>query len=310
MINFFKTKILPGRPTQLLIKTFLKWQKDQCLEMGAALSYYALFSLFPIFLVIASILGFLLGPDTQIFSKILALTQDSLPPEALGLVRGTLLQLNNQSITAGVIGFSLMFLTASNVFGALDRSVDKIWKADEHQAKSPTPTLVSTALSLISKKLVAFTLMISSSALLLLSLSSNIAIGITVKLIDKMDQSLEMVEFNQWLVVRVLQFSSSFFLLALTVLLLMRFLPSTVTPWQDLWPSALLTTILLLGLQQLVSHNVVHIGAQYQSYGVIGSVMILMLWLYFNCQIFLFGCELAYIYAHLFGSRRHHELEL
>jgi membrane protein len=308
MINFFKTKILPCRPTQLLIQTFLKWQKDQCLEMGAALSYYALFSLFPIFLVIASILGFLLGPDTHIFSKILAFTQDSLPPEALGLVKGTLLQLNNQSITAGVIGFSLMFLTASNVFGALDRSVDKIWKADEHQAKSPT--LVSTALSLISKKLMAFTLMISSSALLLLSLSSNIAIGITVKLIDKMDQSLEIIEFNHWLVVRILQFSSSFFLLALAVLFLMRFLPSTVTPWKDLWPSALLTTVLLLGLQQLVSHNVIHIGAQYQSYGVIGSVMILMLWIYFNCQIFLFGCELAYVYAHHFGSRRHHELEL
>jgi membrane protein len=143
MINFFKTKILPCRSTQLLIKTFLKWQKDQCLEMGAALSYYALFSLFSIFLVIASILGFLLGPNTHIFSKILAFTQDSLPPEAVGLVRGTLLKLNNQSITAGVIGFLLMFLTASNIFGALDRSVDKIWKADDDQAKSHT--VVSTA---------------------------------------------------------------------------------------------------------------------------------------------------------------------
>jgi membrane protein len=90
----------------------------------------------------------------------------------------------------------------------------------------------------------------------------------------------------------------------------MRFLPSTFTPWKDLWPSALLTTVCLVGLQQLVSNNIIYIGGQYQSYGVIGSVMIIMLWIFLICQIFLFGCELAYVYSHLFGSRRNHELEL
>ena len=308
MINFFKTKILPLRFTQLLIKTVLKCQKDQCFEMGAALSYYALFSLFPILLVIASILGFLLGPDTDIFSLIIAFIEEYLPSEAVGIVKETLLQLNNQSITAGVIGSSLILLTASNFFGALKRSVNKIWKVDHHQRKSNS--FLSATLSFLSKKLVAFLLVISSAIMLLLSLASHIAICIAMKVVDQVEQNLEIFQFNHWLIATVLQLSSSFLLLALAILLLMRFLPSIFIPWKNLWPSALLTTILLVGLQQLVSNNVVHIGAQYYSYGVIGSVMILLLWIYLICQIFLFGCELAYVYAHLFGSRRHHKFEL
>ena len=89
MLPFLKNQVLPSRGAQLFIQTGLKWQKDKCLEMGAALSYYALFSLFPIALVIAGVLGFFLGPDTNAAQKILTFTQDSLPPEAFGIVQDT-----------------------------------------------------------------------------------------------------------------------------------------------------------------------------------------------------------------------------
>ena len=308
MINFFKTKILPSRAVQLWVKTLLKWQQDRCLEMGASLSYYALFSLFPILLVIASILGFLLGPNVDTFDNVLTFARNSLPPEAFEIVKDTLLKLNHQSVEAGGFGFLLMLFTASNVFGALDRSVDRIWKLDRDQARSNT--LMSSTSSFICRKLLAFGLVISSSILLLLSLLSNIAIGIGMEVIGKIEQNLGMKDIDHWLIAKLLQFSSSFLILSLTLLLLLQFLSSTFIPWKDLWSSALVTTVLLLGVQQSVSHNVIHIGSQYHSYGVIGSVMILMLWNYFTCQIFLFGCEFAYVYAHLFGSRRHRELEL
>ncbi len=308
MITFLKTKVLPNRVTQLFIKTVTKWQKDQCLEMGAALSYYALFSLFPILLVITSILGFLLGPETDVFKQILTVANDSLPPAASSIVEETLLQLNRGSLQAGIVGFVLMLFTASSVFGVLDRSVDKIWNATEDE--NSAGGLWSTALSFIGKKLLAFALVMSTAALLMLSLLSNIAIRVVMQVITQMDRTIPMLEFNTLLIARTLQISSSFMLVALAVLLLLRFLPSTVTPWNDLWPGAFLTTGLLIGLQQLISRNMIQIGGQYQSYGVIGGVMILMMWIYFTCQIFFFGCEFSYIYAHLFGSRRHHQLEL
>ena len=308
MMPFLRNKVLPSRVTQLVIKTFTKWQADQCLEMGAALSYYALFSVFPIALVIASVLGFLLGPDTDVFQKILVFTRDSLPPEAFSTVQTTLLQLNEQSVGAGIAGFALSFFAASSVFGALDRSVDKIWKADE--VESEKNSLISTTSALVSKKLFAFGLVMGTSLLLLVSLLSNIAIRIVMRIIANMDRSITFVDIDNLLIARVLQMTSSFLLVALVVLLLLRFLPSTSTPWKDLWPGAIFTTVLLTGLQQLVSHNIIKIGGQYQSYGAIGGVMILMLWIYFTCQIFFLGCVMSYVYAHLFGSRRNHELQL
>lgn len=306
MISFLRTQILPSRIVQLLIKTFTKWQKDQCLEMGASLAYYALFSLFPIVLVVASILGFLLGPETDVFQNILSFTENSLPPEAFDIVRTTLLQLNRQSVGAGIVGFFLSFFAASSVFGALDRSVDKIWRVP--LVESESSTLVSSVVSFILKKLFAFALVISTSFLLLLSLLSNIAIRVVLGIVRQMDRTITLVNLDSLLIARILQLTSSFLLVALAVLLLFRFLASTPTPWKDLWPGTLFTTVLLLGLQQMVSRNMIQIGGQYQSYGAIGGVMILMLWIYFTCQIFFVGCVMSYVYAHLFGSRRNHDL--
>ena len=309
MLPFLKNQVLPSRGAQLFIQTGLKWQKDKCLEMGAALSYYALFSLFPIALVIAGVLGFFLGPDTNAAQQILTFTQDSLPPEAFGIVQDTLLRLNRQSVGAGIVGFGVSFFAASSVFTALDRSVDRIWKAEEPDTEE-TLTLKANAIALLGKRLVAFGLVISTSLLLFLSLLSNIAIRVVIDIIDSMDRTLSFVQVDSLLIAKALQIGSSFLLVALAVLLLFRFLPSTPTPWKDLWPGTLLTTVLLLGLQQSVSRNIIHIGGQYQSYGAIGGVMILMLWIYLTCQIFFFGCVMSYVYAHLFGSRRNQDLIL
>ena len=81
--NLLPTRILPRRWAQLVIKTVLRFRRDRCLEMGAALSYYAFFSLFPILLTSVSIIGFLLGPDSDASAQILSLSHSSLPPKAL-----------------------------------------------------------------------------------------------------------------------------------------------------------------------------------------------------------------------------------
>ena len=276
--------------------------------MGAALSYYALFSLFPIFLVLASILGFLLGPDTDVFQRILSYANSSLPPEAFSTFQETLLQLNQQSIRAGIVGFFLMFISASTVFAFLDRSVDIIWKVveDNRQSKS----LWSAIASFVINRIIAFGIIISTAMLLLLSLLLEIAVKSAIYIVLIMEENISFFNVNTLLLADILQSISSFFLIFLAVILLFYYLPSTHVKLRDLWPAALLTTALFAGLQQLVSRNIISIGEQYQSYGAIGGVMILMLWLFFTCQIFFLGCEFSYIYVHLFGSRRHVDLEL
>jgi membrane protein len=101
---------------------------------------------------------------------------------------------------------------------------------------------------------------------------------------------------------RSLQQSSSLFLLALVALILLKILPSTRVTWGDVWPGALLTAGLMLTLQHLVSNSVISIDSKYTSYRVVGSVMILLLWMYVTCQIFFIGCEFSYSYLSLCGS--------
>ena len=110
------------RPVQLVIHTCLKWDRDNCTGMAAALSYFALFSLFPLLLVILSIVGALIGPETEAFEYIQKLIVRDLPPAVQEVVVGTMIALNENSVGAGLVGFSLLFFTAGKLFAILRQS--------------------------------------------------------------------------------------------------------------------------------------------------------------------------------------------
>ncbi len=275
---------------------------DQCLEMGAAISYYALFSLFPIVIVILSVAGFFLGPETDVMAQVLTYAQTSLPPTAYDIVEDVLMHLNQSSIGAGVVGFLLLFFTASSVFGALDRSVDKIWNVPVQERTSDS--VKSKVFTLIKDRVIAFSLVMSTAALMVLSLLSNIAIKTVRQLLTSFNDLISFIDLNEVAIIRDIQVGVTFLVLCLVILGLFKILPSTAVRLGDIWLGSLMTAFLLVLLQMLVSNSVIRIGSQFRSYGVIGGVMVLMLWLYWTCQIFFIGCEFSYVYTHLFGSRR------
>ena len=113
---YIRHTVLPSRPAQLLIQTGLKWNYDNVPGMAASLSYYALFSLFPLLLVILSIMGALVGPETDAFNTLQGAIARYLPPAVHDLVRDTVIALNQNSVGAGVIGFGLLLFASSTVF--------------------------------------------------------------------------------------------------------------------------------------------------------------------------------------------------
>ena len=302
MSDRFKTRIIQSKPVQLIIQTLLKWQQDECSEMGAALAYHAIFSLFPLLLVILSLVGGLLGSDTDVYNQILRLAKTALPPSAYSLVVSTLFHLNSSSVGAGLIGFALLLFAASNVFGALDRFVDKIWQA--HKVQPAHNNLKLSVLNFVKGRLYAFGLVLGTAILLLFSLVSRIAIELIHNFVDEFNQSINFISIDTLLLIEGLQKGAIFLLLSLGIMVLFKILPSTQIAWGDVWLGALITTALIRLLQYLVRNSIVQIGSQFLSYGVIGSVMILLLWIYLTCQLFFLGCEFTYVYAHLVGSRR------
>lgn len=302
MIRYIRSTILPSKPAQLLLKTGLKWDQDNCPGMAASLSYFALFSLFPMLLVILSVVGSLLGPNTEALQSIQDAIVRYLPPEVHELVKGTVVALNENSVGAGIIGSGLLLWAASAVFGILRSSVNKIWQSPSRATEAGSP--FKMALFFIANKLFSFLLVLATALLLLVSLISDIAIRTILELINTFQGRLPFIQIDILQLTKGLQIGSSFFILAIAACILFKVLPSVYVAWGDVWLSALITTLLLVGLQQLVSNSVITIGSHFLSYGVIGSVMILMLWIFLTCQIFLFGSVLSYVYAYLFGSRR------
>jgi len=307
MLQYIRSTILPSKPAQLLIKTGLKWDQDNCPGMAASLSYFALFSLFPILMVALSVIGWLIGPNTEAFITIQKAASQYVPPEVRDLIKGTLVSLNENSVGAGIVGFGLLLFAASAVFGVLRASVNRIWRSPSRVSEVGSP--IKMALFFILNKLLAFVLVLGSALLLLASLLSNIAIKVILELIATFQAWFPLMQIDELELTKGLQVSSSFLILGLTACILYKILPSVQVGWQDVWLSALITTSLLLGLQLLVSNSVISVGGRFLSYGVIGSVMILMMWIFLTFQIFLFGCVLSYVYAYLYGSRRHKPMD-
>lgn len=302
------TQWIRTRIAQLIIQTGLHWQQDNCLEMGAAIAYYALFSLFPLILIVLSVVGFFLGPNQYAFDQILFFAQTALPPEAYRLIEENLTRMSEDSVTAGIISFGLLLITASGFFSALTRAFDRIWHVD--QAAVAASSWMHPVWTFIKRRIFAFALVLSAALLLLVSLLSELIIRILIAVLKEFSSQIQFVQLDDVLLLRSLNYGSAFLILIFVMALLFKFLPSTRVAWGDVWLGALVTTVLFMILQQLISNSIVSIGSRFQSYGVAGSVMVLLLWIYLTSQIFFLGGEFTYAYALIYGSRRRTDAEI
>jgi membrane protein len=285
-----------------VLQTFLKWDRDNAPGMAAALAYYGLFSLFPLLLVILSVLGALVGPDTEAFQTIQTAIVRYLPPEVHDLVKDTVISLNDNSIGAGIVGSLLLLWASTTIFSILRQSVNKIWQSPNRATEAGS--VVQVVLFFVTNKLFAFLLVLGTALLMLTALISNIVIKTILELVANFGDTFRFIQIDELQLTRGLQAGSSILILGLAICILFKVLPTISLAWKDVWLGALITALLLVGLQQLTSSSVVSIGGRFLSYGVVGSVMILMLWIFLTCQIFFLGCEFSYVYAHLFGSRQ------
>ncbi len=286
----------------LLQATFKEWQNDNCLQMGASLAYYALFSLFPLILIILSVIGFIVGPDSGARQQILTIAQENFPEQAYGLVESTLDQLNSSRTGAGLIGFFTLLLSASGIFTALDQSFDVMWKID--RANQPKLSIVASVLSMAQKRFLAFSLVIGSAFIMLASMILNVAVGVVLEVANNLAVAggVPFWSEGQALLLQIAPILVSLLLLTIAFMLLFRFLPDTKITWGDVWAGALITALLFILVQQLISGVGISIGSNFQSYGAIGGVMALMLWIYLISQILFIGAEFTYVYSTTFGS--------
>jgi membrane protein len=257
--------------------------------LSAAFAYYTLQSIFPILLISLSIASWFLGRQEVLERQIIAYASGVLPPSAVVIVQNTLMQLVRQGFGAGLLGAGVLLLTAGNVYLTLQRGSERLWDGVASQQRN-LPFKLQAA-QFIRNRLEAFFVVILIGLLIVLDqLSANVRMIPTAALTEL---SLAIPWLGGFLSrIPVLQFGRlmvPFLGFSAAALLLQFLLPSRRVPFKPLIPGALLIGFCLTVLNLAVSRSILSLGARFQAYGVIGSVLVLTLWVWMVGVVIYFG---------------------
>lgn len=280
--------------------TWQEFQEDDAQHMSAALSYYFLFSLFPLLLLLVAVIGFVLryvpaaqGAEAAIVEGVSANFSSSLAD----IIGQALAGVREQAGTATGIGLVTLLLGASGVFQQLDDSFNKIWNVPKPEGLS-VPQLIR---QFITQKLTSFAMVLAVGFLLIVS---AVLTGLTQVILNGATAFLG-VAGDSWLAGAAGFVVGTLVALLLNTLifaLLFKFLPDAKISWRDIWPGAIATAILWEIGKRVLAVYIGSIGAKSAAYGAIGSVLVLVAWIYFSSLILYLGAEFTQVYTKRFGS--------
>lgn len=272
----------------LLKESASSWSADYAPSMGAAISYYTLFSIAPLLLIVIAVAGMVFGADAArgaIFEQLRGLIGDGGAQAIEGMVEAA--NKSEGGIISTIIGVVVLLLGATTVFNELQNALDRIWRA-------PARVKSSGIWNLLRTRLLSFGMVLGIAFLLMVSLVASAALAALGKWWTPAGWEA---------VMHVLDILVSFGLMTVMFALIYRFIPRVHVAWKDVWIGAAVTALLFAIGKFLIG---LYIGksAVASSFGAAGSLVVLMVWVYYSAQIFLFGAEFTWVYSHEYGSRK------
>jgi membrane protein len=271
----------------LLKESYKEWMDDGALQLGAALAYYTIFSLAPMLLIAISVAGLIFG-------------REAAQGELVGQLRGLIGQQGAEFIqtlvaNAGkqgsgvlgtVVGIATILFGATGVFAQLQTSLNQIWDVEAKPAKGIWGFLRTRVLS--------FGMVLGIGFLLLVSLVVSAAIAALDTYATGLFPGAEVV-------IGIVSAVIGLGLITLLLAMIYRFLPDVKIAWKDVWIGAAITALLFVIGKMLIG---LYLGnsSVASTYGAAGSLVILLLWIYYSAQILFFGAEITQVYASRYGS--------
>lgn len=271
------------------------WSDDYAASMGAALAYYTAFSLAPLLIIVIAVAGLVFGEEAargEIFGQIAAVVGTDGAQAIEGLLVGA--SRPASSTLAAITGFGILILGATSVFGELQSSLDRIWRAPTMK-NSADLTGLGTILGLIRSRVLSLGMVIAMGFLLLVSL----VFGAVLTALSKWGAAdfPGTVVVLQWVNVAV-SFGITLALFGAAY----RILPRVRVAWSDVWMGAFVTAVLFTAGKYLIGLYLGYVGVS-SGFGAAGSLILVLAWVYYSAQIFLLGAEFTWVYAHDCGSR-------
>ena len=272
----------------LMIESVKRWHADYAQSMGAALAYYAMFSIAPLLLIVIALTGVLLGPEVirgEIFSQLRGLMGDDGASAVQQLLESV--SQPEKSMLATLIGAALLAIGATTVFSELQDDLDRIWKV-------PLRDQTSGLWSLIRSRILSFGMILGIGFLLLVSLVFNAVLAALAKWWAPV--------FGDWVTIAsISNFVISFLMVTAMFAFIYKFMPRTRISWSDVMVGALVTALLFTIGKTLIGIYLGQSGVA-SGYGTAGSLIALLIWVYYSAQVFLLGAEFTRVYAEWHGS--------
>jgi membrane protein len=251
--------------------------------LGAALSYYTGFSLIPIIIIVISIAGSILGPQ-KVQEEIKTQMESFLGPagaqELEGIIKVTYLPDRNPVAT--IIAAVLMLIGATSVFSQLHTSLNLIWNVKD-KAKLPI-------LRFFINRLFSFAMIVSLSFLLLVSFLVHTGLAVFSKYLDSH------LPHTSIFILQTVEFFISYGFTSLLFATIFKYMSDAKPRWHIVWPGALFTAVLFMLGKYLMGIYLVHFNID-SNYGAAGSMVLLLIWVFYSSQIIFFGAEFTHALA-------------
>ena len=274
---------------QLVRKSISAWSDDYASSMGAALAYYTLFSLAPLLLLVIAVAGVAFGAEAA-RGQIVAQLGGLIGQEGAVAVQGLLKSASEpaKGTMAAVIGVVTLIIGATSIFAELQSDLDRIWRA---------PEVVKPAglWGMLRTRFLSFGLIVSIGFLLLVSLVVSAALTAA--------GTWWGYWFGGWVItLQIVNQIVGLGFVTILFALMYRILPSVRVGWQDVWYGALATGVLFTIGKFAIGMYLGKAGVA-SGFGAAGSIVALLVWVFYSSQIFLLGAEFTWLYAHNHGSR-------
>ena len=266
----------------LLKETALAWQRDKASRLAAALSYYAIFSLAPLLVIIVAIIGLVFG-ERAAQAEIAHQLEDFVGPQAAAMIETMLANFGNTAsgILTSLVGLGTLLYGATGLFNHVQGTLNTIWHAP--------PQSGNGVVHFVKQRVLHIAMVFGLGALLMLSLFAEIVITAITEYLN-----LETLP-------QMRNFLVALGMLTVLFAVIYKILPQVKIAWRDVLVGAAVTSLLFNVGRILISAYMrwSNIGS---IFGAAGSLAVLLVWVYYSAQIFLLGAEFTHVYALKFGS--------
>lgn len=284
-------KVLSNLPN-LLKLTYQGWKEDKASRLSAALAYYTIFSLAPLLLIVIAITG-LFWEQSSVQAQVMNQVEGLVGAEGRTFVSDLLTSASNpaKGIFATIVGVITLLFGALGVFNELHNSLNTIWEVKEEETKG----FLESVKKVVFSRFLSFTMILGIGFLLLVSLVISAGLSAVQETVGNAIPVSEIL-------LQIVNLIISVGVITVLFALIFKYLPDAEIAWRDVWLGAFVTA-LLFSLGKFLIGLYLGNSAVASSFGAAGSLVLLLVWIYYSAQILFFGAEFTQVYANNYGSK-------